>query len=499
MSTSTVEFPAILPKAAVDTLKKAIAKKRFHFVDLDPAFTAVDFPRGVLPVASRLTPSQRALAEVLTAVLGEEAIMVLPDTEAVRRRWLGLEPPGALEEEVLVTTGGVARREPMWRALVLLKEADDEDETAAFIASLSLVQRMRLWTEIRSTRLYASYGIMSDIVFDPDHDLALLRTLDGDEARAWAIDAANAATAPGARVALEDDRIVIFTALLQLKVPIEARWAALVPVLLNDKTKLTTNAIKALPLEHRAAAAVDGLKILHPAWAISAFDYLVHAVPDPALARQVLSRIDDVSGSRKQIIAAVRASAKKYPAILAAIDAFEKGEPAAVSLTTVSLTSPSTLAALSPIDQKQVLAAGKLYHGKKVTLEQLLDDDPHSELTFAGGLERRALADAAGKLVYDVWEYRGDTGCIFKAGTTTVVAEVLQGSVECNDAGLREGLEQALRQKPSSTSKKTTAKKTTAKKTAKKKTTKKKTAKKKTAAKKTVTKKTATKKTPARK
>jgi hypothetical protein len=41
----------------------------------------------------------------------------------------------------------------------------------------------------------------------------------------------------------------------------------------------------------------------------------------------------------------------------------------------------------------------------------------------------------------------------FATGTTRVVAEVVQGSVECDDEALREAVDDALRQKPKAVAK----------------------------------------------
>lgn len=73
----------------------------------------------------------------------------------------------------------------------------------------------------------------------------------------------------------------------------------------------------------------------------------------------------------------------------------------------------------------------------------------------------RELADAKGKHAYDAYTYAGDSGTIFKAGTTTVVAEIVQGGIECKNEALGDALNAALvaKPKPTSPKKKPAAKK----------------------------------------
>ncbi|MEO7109796.1 MAG: hypothetical protein ABI183_05120, partial [Polyangiaceae bacterium] len=46
--------------------------------------------------------------------------------------------------------------------------------------------------------------------------------------------------------------------------------------------------------------------------------------------------------------------------------------------------------------------------------------------------------------VYDVWQYAGDSGEIFKTGTTKSVGGINQGSVECDDEALTDAIGAAL-------------------------------------------------------
>lgn len=111
-----------------------------------------------------------------------------------------------------------------------------------------------------------------------------------------------------------------------------------------------------------------------------------------------------------------------------------------------------------------MLVCGQKYFGKKKPLPTLLSNDADSEESLRHGLTLREVADAKGAHVYDLWEYMGDSGCLFRAGTTKVVAEIVQGSAQCDDAALSDAVEIVMRQKAPKPAVKVVAKKTAAKK-----------------------------------
>ena len=52
--------------------------------------------------------------------------------------------------------------------------------------------------------------------------------------------------------------------------------------------------------------------------------------------------------------------------------------------------------------------------------------------------------DDKGKHTHTAWLYQGDSGTIFKADSTTVAAEVVQGFLECDNSKLNIALQLAL-------------------------------------------------------
>jgi hypothetical protein len=106
-------------------------------------------------------------------------------------------------------------------------------------------------------------------------------------------------------------------------------------------------------------------------------------------------------------------------------------------------------AELSPIERAQLRAAGKLYDGRDLEPEARLaaTDEDEDETNLAGHCSLgHVFVD--GQHRYDVWRYRVDSGTIFHAGTTEVVAEIIQFGLEIRDPAAREHLSAALRDRP---------------------------------------------------
>lgn len=108
---------------------------------------------------------------------------------------------------------------------------------------------------------------------------------------------------------------------------------------------------------------------------------------------------------------------------------------------------PKIPADLTPLQQQQLVAAGKLYHGEATSVDALMDEDTAGEGSFAGCLEVREIVDEAGNPAYTSFFYMGDSGTIFAAGGTKVVAEIIQCGLECDDTALEGPLDQVLKAK----------------------------------------------------
>jgi len=97
---------------------------------------------------------------------------------------------------------------------------------------------------------------------------------------------------------------------------------------------------------------------------------------------------------------------------------------------------------LSPHQAEQLRACGNAYDGSDLSAAELLTpgDDGESVLN---SVELWDVVDDD-VVVYEAWFYQKDSGAIFEAGTTTIVAEIIQSSLECDDEDLKKELGKAM-------------------------------------------------------
>lgn len=443
-------FSSELPPAAIAAFRKVDLASWDNAEPIFAAFAAVGYPdQSVAPRADSLTPAQRAVAELVTELdlnsRLNEIDQKMPRKRADRRRWLGLDPAGPLERMISFQLDGTKRTEPVWRAVRLLQEKDDDDDgtrVEKLVASLPIARRLELWGAVNLS--WPEVWNLSEWVFFDYNSTPSLAGKLRAEGRSWApayADGWLAALAKG-DIQNKEPPLLPFLALVRAKIPIEPRWDALLPI----GSKHASECVKAIPKERRAAAVLSAMRNMHPGYALKAGVELLPLVPDPAIAQQVIDNIPKSIQGPREVFKRLTEAAGKHADVLAVIKAAQRKKPKPIQLTTTSLRAPR--AGFSALDEKQLRAAGKLYFGKVWPLTTLLSKDRHCEESLLHLLEYRSLANAAGKHVYDAWEYAGDSGTIFAAGTTRVVAEVVQGSVECDDEALRDAVDDALRQKP---------------------------------------------------
>ena len=103
----------------------------------------------------------------------------------------------------------------------------------------------------------------------------------------------------------------------------------------------------------------------------------------------------------------------------------------------------STVEELSPTEREQLQVAGKFYNGDDRPVEDRLADgvDEGDGSLFDTELWKVVDGD---RHLYDAWLYMGDSGTIFRAGTTEDVAMVIQSGLECEDPEIRAQLGPAM-------------------------------------------------------
>jgi hypothetical protein len=122
-------------------------------------------------------------------------------------------------------------------------------------------------------------------------------------------------------------------------------------------------------------------------------------------------------------------------------------EKAIAELTETTLAfqnprQPQSATDLTAHLQEQLSIAGRLYDGSPLSAQVRLETEDW-ERTFQS-CTLLDLAEEDGRVVYEAWFHHGDSGTIFRAGTTEVVAEVVQCGLECEDEALRKAIRAAV-------------------------------------------------------
>ncbi len=432
---------SVVPRAALDALRRAEAETHIGKKQtiVGEACAAVGFPTGrVYPLASELTPPHRALAERLADIDVYPYPYAMPSRPAIRKRWLGISPTGILEE--------IRGKEPLWRAIQLLQAANPNVYEGAkavgdYLNSLPVLDRLRVFGELHAILEPAAvYDIDAQTLFR--HGLRLVDDLDLGCSR-WAVEEADRLSAQGRR-APEEIRWVVFLALVRAKVPIEPRWDVLLPVLFGAKD-WAFECAAAIPTSRRGPALSAALRASHPNYALTAALDLLERFP----SREILEAYFDISKSighaPRVDLPRLEKVAAKHPDVRVELDARMKRKVALLKLHVTDDFAPMGVSELSVLQKKQLVRVGTLYDGRKLDAEARIGDGEWETTgTFRGMLTITELADEAGKPRVTVFECLADSGTLFRAGTTKVVAQIIQCGLECEDTRLHEALYVAL-------------------------------------------------------
>lgn len=444
---SDYAFPADLPANLV-ALLRTVDRASMDTV-VDAAFAAVAFPAGELFPAERLTPAQRALVQTLveTRVWAPSCRGRLPD-RADLPQWLGLEPPDAFQELVEFELRGARQREPLWRAIRLLRADDYESKTEtthAFSSALPLGKRYELWGRCQ-LRFPAPWGLKSDLFFSLESDPERCAdVVDGSE-HAWAARFLDQALegVPGQGKNAQNTilTLVPFLEVVRANRPIEPRWYALLPT--KGPYDLVDEVLFAIPAEQRAEAFQSWLsRMLFPNEVVNAVKRILPRMPEPALLTRAIEAIPKAMGSALLHRRALREAAGTHAHLLTVLDAADAAAGPPMVFTLLAVEKPTRIDELSADDRAQLLVAGKRYHGKTISLDDLLTAKDEEIRLF--DLTVLRIGDAKGKHVYDGWLYMGDSGCFFTKGKTRVVAERVQCAIEGKNDKLNDAIETLLR------------------------------------------------------
>jgi hypothetical protein len=389
------------------------------------ALEVVHFPKAqVYALPSELEPELRAVAELL-ATRGDFKLhpYAIPGHGPTRRRWLGLDPGGALET---VTVDGA----PLWRALQ--QAGLDRARSGAILNALPLGTMLRAIGEMYPV----AYGLhASPIVLQGK--LRVWAEL-ADEGGAWATEQAQkwSALAPdGKRQQVPEElKALVFLALVRAKVPIDPAWDVLLPAGLG--ARVLGECLRALPDERRGPALVHALRHLGAATAIERGLAVLEESPSALLTKAILLHLDRAGAPpRDAVLERLRAIAARHP-VVAEVLPVER-EP--LQLECTAFFKPTSVSELDDVQREQLRLAGQQWDGKDLPAKDRLAKDG-GEASFAGLLQYRTFSSPDGNARYDAVLFMGDSGAVYEAGTTTSVGTVVHGVVRSSDRELAAAL-----------------------------------------------------------
>lgn len=407
-------------KLAAPTLAEGLAERGLKYRKAtsaaDAGLEAVGFEHETLPEASKLSPAQRAAAEIFAGRPAfSKYLGFLPVHAYWRRRWLGLEKPGLIE--------GV------WKTL---PRGYDKDLGALLELKRPVEERLRLWWDIRM----GAYRLENDYA---DVKWGTLDEITAKNAKAIvplaieALDAEGAAFASGGIAQVVGDAWrqwswPFLKALDLAQVPFKQEWEALLPTFPRSDDKsadadykraLYMKLVRGIPQERRGKAIIKSLGFSDNFGAMTGTALLAD-FPSPELANYIVSKFRTMDVPARPIIAKLKELGFDP----------KTGSKIPLELVVKKARTVSALGELSAGEKKQLEAARKLYDGAETPAKDYLET-----------LEIRNVIDKKTKKpAFDVLLYMVDAGTVFKAGTTTAVASIAQGSLDCADLDLRESL-----------------------------------------------------------
>jgi hypothetical protein len=351
----------------------------------------------------------------------------IPGQAWCRRRWLGIDPPGALE---------LPLDAPLWRALA---GEDDRDRRNALAAARPLAERLDAYGDCM-LGAYRLDGQPTDWVQPDEID---------DSGRAWAPAFADRLVSLFADDAPRGERNhrnepdyyllhTLFLALVRAGVTIEPRWDRFLPFAGNEHLAYTHECVRAIPEERRAAAIAAQIAGSFPCYMVPLGLEMLRAYPSLELARAVLGRADDGVGdlmtkARRRVAEDVRACAGHVDGVGAAVDAYLAALPMLPALrraATWRVDDP----ALPERVQSLVEMTSDAWAGQW---------GPGTEYTRV-----HELVDGTGAPAYDVVSIMDEDASIYSAADGTEVGAMVQYGIQVPDPALAEALQMALADRP---------------------------------------------------
>lgn len=473
-----------LPDPAADAVRRALTPGENVKDCLNEAFRIVTFPEGhIYPLPENLTDPQRALVEILALCENLHPVelpFALPSSAADQRRWLGLEPPGVLEEPVNFTLNGVEQAEPLWRALQRLRITEGPRQNlsacAPLLNSFPLAKRLQVYEALFPKPPYA-YGYVYGLQLSAleGHGLHLIDK--GDDA-AWAAATANALLERAAinarynpqnslssyceRNIVFELRQRVFGTLVRENIAIDPRWDILLPlpgVLTEASLADAAACIQAIPEDRRTPAIVAALRHKFSREIVDTGTALLKAFPSEELLACILQHIDRSGRPKRYVLEDLSEIANAHVQLKKPLEEYIRHEPPPLFLHCVSVINPKTQQDLTPLECEQLTLACSYWDGNELPLEQRLPPTPDTasgnepgEECVVGLVDVYRIHNEQGEPAYNAFIFLHDDGTFFKADSLDDVAVQIQGNLDCEDRQLKDALHAAIYSAPESES-----------------------------------------------
>jgi hypothetical protein len=258
------------------------------------------FPqRSELMLASELTDDQREVVVALSRrdLRAPFISYGIPEHARVRRRWLGVDPPGVLERVVPMKIKGKEQEQPLWRSLLALTPSGTERERSALYKKLAEMLAPEDYVDVYAECVLSAYGIvqpfpnrLAEVIHEAgEHAVPWSRRMieelladDADDTLARTPDIGNHALLPVVRELAGK--------------PLEPRLYPL--VVPSGRADVMCQVLKAVPLKQREALVVpplerDLLESHSPRITLGIALNALEAVPTSAM-RALVKRLADM-------------------------------------------------------------------------------------------------------------------------------------------------------------------------------------------------------------
>lgn len=386
---------------------------------------------------SDLDEDQRAVVEVLARHPELRVRLAMPSPAWAKRKWLGIDPPGPLFTGTPTLFAKMRTCTPnlesTWGPLI---EALPDAERIMALTDLVHMENDFNPFYAHSRLLLALDTMPTTLAAWAERTADLLLSVQGtrwewSECGTWGI------------------KPIVVEAVLHAMVrggrAIDQRYDGLL-ALENYASELQAPILRAIveaiePHRRERAIAHALARLPSTALKLTIAMNLLSTFPYAAVAEFALAHVEE--GKTKKALRTIGALAKKHPAIAEVLARYTSVQPPGAGLTVLERSVP-TLEELDDVARQQVELCARAYDERQESAAQLIACAGAEPI---GPFERTRTAQS-GQPAHDVWRYRGDSGTVFRAGTTTIVAEIVQDGIECSDRALKRSLLDVLSVKP---------------------------------------------------